>query len=188
MMKKHHLFVMAMIFITPVVTANSSKDLCKEKYGDSWLSYKNCLKEQTQTNGKAEHQIINLEKIKPKITNFSHLVPDEIINQGDVSIDGFVDTSGLTCHDYESGSDSFNECVSGRKQVFLEKSNYPNIYETCYEAHNGSQLVASCLVSWIDKSVWISSTKLDPSINLLFRGCIQNHGSDFDAVNLCVSQ
>jgi hypothetical protein len=180
---------LTLCLFAPAVAANSITVFCKEKYGDSWLLYKDCVKEQTQANGAANKELINLDNIKPKTTNFSHLVPDDIISQEtDVSIDKFADTSGLTCHDYDVGSDSFNECVSGRKQVFLEKSTYPAIYETCYEAHDGTQLVASCLVSWVDKSVWISSDKLEPAVNLLLRGCIQNHGFDFDAVNLCFSQ
>lgn len=129
------------------------------------------------------HSMTNDEKM------FARSVPDEIVTQKTPkNIGKFRDTSDLSCtEDYDAGN-TRNSCIAGRKALFAIKTKKPQIFNTCKQFHQGTQMISSCMISWSQDKHWSSSSQLTSQENLALRGCIKNGGSNINRVNECLGQ
>lgn len=127
-------------------------------------------------------------KIDP-VAMFGNAVPDDVLSQDIQDVGAFQDTAEITCNtDYDKGSDSFNQCIAGREAVFKIKNTQTTVYKLCNQFHSGTDMVATCLTEWTNKSNWISSSKMSNDENLLIRGCVKRGGTDTKAVLRCIQE
>lgn len=117
--------------------------------------------------------------------SFSYSVPDKIIETGTKNAANFKDTSGITCSiDYENTS-YLIRCIAARELVFEYKKQHPKIHEFCQKFQGGFELVATCMIGWIEDNNWTPSSRLKSELNLTMRGCIANHGTNYNKVLEC---
>ena len=102
--------------------------------------------------------------------------------------ESLADIEGRKCTDYNKSSDSYVNCYTARWTLFNYAGSYSFLRNLCIKGHQGTNLIARCIVDGIENGTWISASQdvWNSVINLNIRGCLRLDGPSDHALARCL--